>query len=61
MFFAAIAHQYSFSYKQFVTEEIEEGATCFGSFCAMLDISDVKTDITEHIGVLGLCYIYCEK
>ena len=56
MFFAAIAHHYSFSYKPYVVED-DEGNTLISAFCAMLDVSDVKSDISEHIGVLSM-YLY---
>ncbi|CAG9792136.1 unnamed protein product [Diatraea saccharalis] len=52
MFLAAIAHHYSFSYKQFVSRE-SPSSSCFGSFLAMWDVSDVKRDISEHLGVVG--------
>ncbi|XP_023938212.1 transmembrane protein 184C [Bicyclus anynana] len=52
MFLAAIAHHYSFSYRPFVTSH-DESTSCLGSFLAMWDVSDVKRDISEHLGVVG--------
>ncbi|XP_042326075.1 transmembrane protein 184C [Sceloporus undulatus] len=51
MFFAAIAHHYSFSYKPYV-QEAEEGS-CFDSFLAMWDISDLRADVTEQVRHVG--------
>nr|XP_056711352.1 transmembrane protein 184C [Euleptes europaea] len=51
MFFAAIAHHYSFSYKPYV-QEAEEGS-CFDSFLAMWDISDIRADVTEQVRNVG--------
>ncbi|XP_050015214.1 transmembrane protein 184C [Alexandromys fortis] len=47
MFFAAIVHHYSFSYKPYV-QEAEEGS-CFDSFLAMWDVSDVRDYISEQV------------
>ncbi|XP_063530189.1 transmembrane protein 184C [Cydia strobilella] len=52
MFLAAIAHHYSFSYKPFARHE-PDSRSCLGSFLAMWDVSDVKRDISEHLGVVG--------
>ncbi|KAJ2950459.1 hypothetical protein O0L34_g8702 [Tuta absoluta] len=52
MFLAAIAHHYSFSYKPFVSP-LDATPSCLGSFLAMWDVSDVKRDISEHLGVVG--------
>lgn len=52
MFIAAIAHHYSFSYKPFVSP-LNPSPSCLGSFLAMWDVSDVKRDISEHLGVVG--------
>lgn len=52
MFLAAIAHHYSFSYKPYVINA-EEAPTCCGAFIAMFDVSDIKSDITEHFGVVS--------
>ncbi|XP_030047529.1 transmembrane protein 184C [Microcaecilia unicolor] len=51
MFFAAIAHHFSFSYKPYI-QEAEEGS-CFDSFLAMWDISDVRADISEQVRNVG--------
>nr|XP_006002953.1 PREDICTED: transmembrane protein 184C isoform X2 [Latimeria chalumnae] len=51
MFFAAIAHHYSFTYKPYV-QEAEEGS-CFDSFLAMWDISDIRADISEQVRNVG--------
>ncbi|KAF7244088.1 hypothetical protein EYD10_09577 [Varanus komodoensis] len=51
MFLAAIAHHYSFSYKPYV-QEAEEGS-CFDSFLAMWDISDIRADVTEQVRNVG--------
>lgn len=52
MFLAAIAHHYSFSYKPYVSP-LDASPSCLGSFLAMWDVSDVKRDISEHLGVVG--------
>ncbi|XP_059061904.1 transmembrane protein 184C [Achroia grisella] len=52
MFLAAIAHHYSFSYKEFISQQ-DQSPSCLGSFLAMWDVSDVKRDISEHLGVVG--------
>lgn len=52
MFLAAIAHHYSFSYKPYVSP-LDPSPSCLGSFLAMWDVSDVKRDISEHLGVVG--------
>lgn len=52
MFLAAIAHHYSFTYRAFVSRH-DSSPSCLGSFLAMWDVSDVKRDITEHLGVVG--------
>ncbi|KAG9269017.1 transmembrane protein 184C [Astyanax mexicanus] len=51
MFLAAIAHHYSFSYRPYVRED-EEGS-CFDSFLAMLDVSDIRADISEQVRNMG--------
>ncbi|KAK7945003.1 hypothetical protein WMY93_000731 [Mugilogobius chulae] len=51
MFLAAIAHHFSFTYKPYI-QEAEEGS-CFDSFMAMWDISDVRADITEQVRNVG--------
>ncbi|KAM4710114.1 transmembrane protein 184C [Discoglossus pictus] len=51
MFLAAVAHHYSFSYKPYV-QEADEGS-CFDSFLAMWDISDIRADISEQVRNVG--------
>ncbi|XP_028638639.1 transmembrane protein 184C isoform X2 [Grammomys surdaster] len=51
MFFAAIAHHYTFSYKPYV-HEAEKGS-CFDSFLAMWDVSDLKDDISQQVRHVG--------
>ncbi|KAM6949237.1 transmembrane protein 184C-like [Aplochiton taeniatus] len=51
MFLAAIAHHYSFTYKPYI-QEAEEGS-CFDSFLAMWDFSDIRADITEQVRHVG--------
>uniref|UniRef100_A0A667XH24 Transmembrane protein 184C n=1 Tax=Myripristis murdjan TaxID=586833 RepID=A0A667XH24_9TELE len=51
MFLAAIAHHYTFTYKPYV-QEAEEGS-CFDSFLAMWDFSDIRADITEQVRHVG--------
>lgn len=53
MFLAAIAHHISFTYKPYI-QEAEEGS-CFDSFMAMWDISDVRADISEQVRNVGRC------
>lgn len=60
MFFAAIGHHYSFSYKPYI-QEAEEGS-CLDSFLAMWDISDIRADISEqvrHVGKEGVAKFIC--
>jgi len=51
MFLAAIAHHYSFSYKPYMQDG--EEVSCFDSFMAMWDISDVRADISEQVRNVG--------
>ncbi|KAK9981153.1 hypothetical protein ABG768_000716 [Culter alburnus] len=51
MFLAAIAHHFSFTYKPYI-QEAEEGS-CFDSFLAMWDISDIRADISEQVRNVG--------
>ncbi|XP_035283280.1 transmembrane protein 184C isoform X2 [Anguilla anguilla] len=51
MFLAAIAHHFSFTYKPYI-QEAEEGS-CFDSFMAMWDISDIRADISEQVRNVG--------
>lgn len=51
MFLAAIAHHYSFTYKPYIQDG--EEVSCFDSFLAMWDISDVRADISEQVRNVG--------
>uniref|UniRef100_A0A3Q2D7M1 Transmembrane protein 184C n=1 Tax=Cyprinodon variegatus TaxID=28743 RepID=A0A3Q2D7M1_CYPVA len=51
MFLAAIAHHFSFSYKPYIQDA--EEVSCFDSFMAMWDISDVRADISEQVRNVG--------
>uniref|UniRef100_A0A3B3ZLP9 Transmembrane protein 184C n=1 Tax=Periophthalmus magnuspinnatus TaxID=409849 RepID=A0A3B3ZLP9_9GOBI len=53
MFLAAIAHHYTFTYKPYV-QEAEEGS-CFDSFLAMWDFSDIRADVSEQVRNVGEC------
>lgn len=52
MFIAAVAHHYAFSYKSYVDEEYETGNCCH-TFLLIWDISDVRSDIREHVYVVS--------
>ena len=54
MFLAAIAHHFSFTYKPYILDG-DEGS-CFDSFLAMWDISDVRADISEQVRNVGECF-----
>ena len=56
MFLAAIAHHFSFTYKPYI-QDGDEGS-CFDSFLAMWDISDVRADISEQVRNVGACHRY---
>jgi len=51
MFFAAIAHYVSFSHKAYVDMAADQ-PNCCESFLHMWDVSDVKQDLQEHLGVV---------
>jgi len=51
MCMAAVAHHYSFSYKQYVSADSSQ--TCCQAFLAMWDVSDVQRDIQEHLGIVS--------
>ncbi|CAL1582145.1 unnamed protein product [Knipowitschia caucasica] len=55
MFLAAIAHHYTFSYKPYV-QEAEEGS-CFDSFMAMWDFSDIREDVSEQVRNVGRTFL----
>ncbi|KAK8720934.1 hypothetical protein OTU49_013021 [Cherax quadricarinatus] len=52
MFIAAVVHHYAFSYKPYVDEEYETGNCCH-TFLLIWDISDVRSDIREHVYVVS--------
>ncbi|XP_066245551.1 transmembrane protein 184C isoform X1 [Euwallacea similis] len=52
MCLAAIAHHYSFSYLPYVREGTRP-QTCCSAFLAMWDISDVSTDVQEHLRIVS--------
>ncbi|XP_066595759.1 transmembrane protein 184C [Prorops nasuta] len=51
MFLAAVAHHYSFSYKPFVN--LTQTQAWWDAFRAMWDVSDVHSDLKEHLGVVS--------
>ncbi|KAK1791183.1 hypothetical protein P4O66_013146 [Electrophorus voltai] len=51
MFLAAIAHHFTFTYKPYI-QQAEEGS-CFDSFLAMWDVSDIRADISEQVRNVG--------
>lgn len=57
MFFAALAHKYSFPHQPFHINipnyTVASGRTWFQSCWAMCDVSDVHADVSDHFGVLG--------
>lgn len=55
MFLAAIAHHYTFTYKPYV-QEAEEGS-CFDSFLAMWDFSDIRADVSEQVRHVGRTFL----
>ncbi len=62
MFLAAIAHHFSFTYKPYI-QEAEEGS-CFDSFLAMWDVSDIRADISEqvrNVGELRQSFLICSE
>lgn len=58
MFLAAIAHHFSFTYKPYIQEA--EEVSCFDSFMAMWDISDVRADISEQVRNVGRCLLVAD-
>jgi hypothetical protein len=52
MFLAAIAHHYAFSYKPYVNLAAAQPPCC-KNFLSMWDVSDVRQDVSEHIGVIS--------
>ncbi|XP_044748080.1 transmembrane protein 184C [Coccinella septempunctata] len=51
MCMAAIAHHYAFSYEPYVVPGSKQ--SCCQAFLAMWDVSDVQSDIQEHLGIVG--------
>ncbi|XP_046852379.1 transmembrane protein 184C-like [Xenia sp. Carnegie-2017] len=52
MFIAAVAHYYVFSHTPFVDPDAPS-YPCWASFRSMIDMSDVREDMTEHVLVVG--------
>ncbi len=52
MFFAALAHYYSFSHKPYI-DPMAEQTDCCQSFIHMWDISDIRQDVREHVTHIG--------
>lgn len=55
MFIAALAHKYSFPHEPYHINIPDYGndQPWYQALVAMLDFSDVRQDVTEHIGVVG--------
>lgn len=53
MFLAALAHIYSFPHQPFHLPHYTQHRSWYDALLAMLDISDVQEDVSEHIGVVG--------
>lgn len=55
MFIAALAHKYSFPHEPYHINIPDYGndRTWFNSLSQMWDMSDVRNDVTEHLGVVG--------
>ncbi|XP_022673131.1 transmembrane protein 184C-like isoform X2 [Varroa destructor] len=52
MFLAAIAHHYTFSYKPYLSDRFGN-ISFIQSLLAMVDVSDVTSDMQQHIRVIG--------
>ncbi|MCL4122613.1 UNVERIFIED_CONTAM: hypothetical protein GTU68_056096, partial [Idotea baltica] len=52
MFIAAVGHRYAFSYKPYVDPDYM-GANCCHAFLLIWDISDVRSDIREHVHIVS--------
>ncbi|XP_046355130.2 transmembrane protein 184C-like [Haliotis rufescens] len=52
MFFAAVAHYFSFSHKPYMDEEADQ-SNCCSSFLSMWDVRDVRDDVIEHARYVG--------
>ena len=53
MLIAALAHQYSFPHKTFQINDQPPDNNWFRKFLSMLDMEDVRQDLSEHFGVVG--------
>lgn len=53
IFFLALAHQCSFPYSTFQINDNTRENNLFNNFLSMLDMGDVRDDLTEHFGVVG--------
>ncbi|KAF2354088.1 Organic solute transporter subunit alpha/Transmembrane protein 184 [Trinorchestia longiramus] len=51
MFIAAVVHHYAFSYKPYIDSDFE-GSHCCTAFLLIWDVSDVRSDIREHVSVV---------
>ena len=51
MFLAAIVHHFAFSYKPYVDSDFESSHCCT-AFLLIWDVSDVRSDIQEHVTVV---------
>ena len=52
MFFAALAHNYSFSHKPYV-DYAQGYQNMYTSFRAMFDVRDVRDDVVQHVRTVG--------
>lgn len=50
---SALAHQYSFPYSPFQINDQPIDSNWMSKFLSMLDMEDVRQDLTEHFGVVG--------
>lgn len=57
MFIAAIAHHFSFPHEPYVINiqdyRSSNNRAWYTPFLAMLDVTDVQQDVSDHIGVVG--------
>jgi hypothetical protein len=53
MFLAALAHKHSFPVSPFEINSQQIERSWYVSLLSMLDVSDVRQDITEHFGIVG--------
>uniref|UniRef100_A0A2P2I693 Transmembrane protein 184C-like n=1 Tax=Hirondellea gigas TaxID=1518452 RepID=A0A2P2I693_9CRUS len=51
MFIAAVVHHYAFSYKPYIDPDYES-SNCCTAFLLIWDVSDVRSDIREHVTVV---------